>query len=166
MDEINKIALVAMTLLILICGLSFATAVNFTHNDAQHIHKDAVPVKKIDNSTFKNVSTSKAVVKNDDLKKSAVKKSSKKQTVKKHHAQTKTKVKSQAKSENVVKSDESVSAKNESTPKPYDKTINGWNPKDHEVSREDLGDGMERINYDDGYSRLIDQDGNVITYGY
>lgn len=45
-------------------------------------------------------------------------------------------------------------------------TSDGWNPKEHEVSREKLDDGNERVNYDDGYFRIVDKDGNIITYGY
>ena len=45
-------------------------------------------------------------------------------------------------------------------------TSDGWNPKEHEVSREDLGDGNERVTYDDGYSRVVDKDGNILSYGY
>lgn len=45
-------------------------------------------------------------------------------------------------------------------------TSDGWNPKDHEVSRESLGDGNEKIRYDDGYFRIVDSNGYVITYGY
>ncbi|OWT32737.1 hypothetical protein BGI41_06115 [Methanobrevibacter sp. 87.7] len=45
-------------------------------------------------------------------------------------------------------------------------TVNGWNPSEHEVSREDIGDGKYRINYDDGYYRICDENGYVITYGY
>ena len=45
-------------------------------------------------------------------------------------------------------------------------TSDGWNPKEHEVSREQLDDGNERVNYDDGYFRIVDKDGNIITYGY
>ena len=44
--------------------------------------------------------------------------------------------------------------------------INGWDPSEHEVSREDLGDGTTRITYDDGYFRIVDKDGNILTYGY
>ena len=44
--------------------------------------------------------------------------------------------------------------------------IDGWDPSEHEVSREDLGDGQTRITYDDGYFRIVDKDGNIITYGY
>ena len=47
----------------------------------------------------------------------------------------------------------------------YD-VIDGWDPKEHEVSREDLGDGTYRITYDDGYFRIVDEDGNILTYGY
>lgn len=47
-----------------------------------------------------------------------------------------------------------------------DEVINGWDPKEHEVSREPLGDGTVRINYDDGYFRIVDSDGNILTYGY
>lgn len=45
-------------------------------------------------------------------------------------------------------------------------TSDGWNPREHEVSREDMGDGRQRIHYDDGYFRLVDENGYVITYGY
>lgn len=44
--------------------------------------------------------------------------------------------------------------------------IDGWDPSEHEVSREDLGDGTTRITYDDGYFRIVDKDGNILTYGY
>lgn len=44
--------------------------------------------------------------------------------------------------------------------------IDGWNPSEHEVSRESIGDGKERITYDDGYFRIVDSNGYVITYGY
>ena len=47
-----------------------------------------------------------------------------------------------------------------------DDVINGWDPSEHEVSREDLGDGTQRITYDDGYFRIVDKDGNILTYGY
>ena len=42
----------------------------------------------------------------------------------------------------------------------------GWDPKQHEVSRSDLGNGYHRINYDDGYFRVCDDRGYVVTYGY
>lgn len=45
-------------------------------------------------------------------------------------------------------------------------TSEGWNPREHEVSREDMENGNQRINYDDGYYRLVDSNGYVITYGY
>ena len=45
-------------------------------------------------------------------------------------------------------------------------TKDGWNPKDHEVGREKLNDGSQRIRYDDGYFRIVDKNGYVITYGY
>lgn len=45
-------------------------------------------------------------------------------------------------------------------------TSDGWNPREHEVSRENMGDGKQRINYDDGYYCLVDSNGYVITYGY
>ena len=47
-----------------------------------------------------------------------------------------------------------------------DDVVNGWDPSEHEVSREDLGDGTYRITYDDGYFRIVDKDGNILTYGY
>ena len=47
-----------------------------------------------------------------------------------------------------------------------DDVIDGWDPSEHEVSREDLGDGTYKITYDDGYFRIVDEDGNILTYGY
>ena len=47
-----------------------------------------------------------------------------------------------------------------------DYVIDGLDPKEHEVSREALGDGTYRITYDDGYFRIVDEDGNILTYGY
>ena len=47
-----------------------------------------------------------------------------------------------------------------------DDIIDGWDPSEHEVSRESLGDGTYRITYDDGYFRIVDKDGNILTYGY
>lgn len=45
-------------------------------------------------------------------------------------------------------------------------TSDGWNPSEHEVSRKTLDDGNQEIHYDDGYYRLVDSNGYVITYGY
>ena len=45
-------------------------------------------------------------------------------------------------------------------------TSDGWNPKQHEVRRDKLNDGSQRIRYDDGYFRIVDKNGYVITYGY
>lgn len=47
-----------------------------------------------------------------------------------------------------------------------DDVINGWDPSEHEVSREYLGDGNYRVTYDDGYFRVVDSDGNILSYGY
>lgn len=46
-------------------------------------------------------------------------------------------------------------------------TQDGWNPKEHETSREDMGDGYEKVHYDDGYFRVVDKkSGKIETYGY
>lgn len=45
-------------------------------------------------------------------------------------------------------------------------TSDGWNPREHEVSRKTMADGSQEIRYDDGYYRLVDENGYVITYGY
>ena len=65
-------------------------------------------------------------------------------------------------------SQSSASSKNGDykTDNKVDDVINGWDPSEHEVSREDLGDGTTRITYDDGYFRIVDKDGNILTYGY
>lgn len=48
----------------------------------------------------------------------------------------------------------------------YQITPDGWDPKEHEVSREKLDNGYERVNYDDGYMRVVDKDGNVVSHGW
>ena len=47
-----------------------------------------------------------------------------------------------------------------------ERTSDGWNPAEHEVSRHRLSDGTVKIIYDDGYFRIVDENGYVITYGY
>lgn len=42
----------------------------------------------------------------------------------------------------------------------------GWVPSEHEVSRESMDDDSYKINYDDGYFRICDSNGYIITYGY
>ena len=45
-------------------------------------------------------------------------------------------------------------------------TASGWNPQEHETYRENNPDGTHTIHYDDGYFRIVDENGYVITYGY
>ena len=52
------------------------------------------------------------------------------------------------------------------TPNHESEIINGWNPAEHETYREKMSDGTVKIHYDDGYFRLVDENGYVITYGY
>ena len=66
----------------------------------------------------------------------------------------------------VKKKANSSSSDKYKTDNKVDDVIDGWDPKEHEVSREDLGDGTYRITYDDGYFRIVDEDGNILTYGY
>ena len=66
----------------------------------------------------------------------------------------------------VKKIAQSSSSDKYKTDNKVDDVIDGWNPSEHEVSREDLGDGTYRITYDDGYFRIVDEDGNILTYGY
>lgn len=47
-----------------------------------------------------------------------------------------------------------------------EQVIDGWNPKEHEVSRERVDDNMEKVYYDDDYFRLVDNNGKVVSYGY
>ena len=61
---------------------------------------------------------------------------------------------------------QSSSSQSSSHRQEYDITPDGWNPREHEVSREPIGDGNERVNYDDGYMRVVDKDGNVISHGF
>ena len=66
----------------------------------------------------------------------------------------------------VKKIAQSSSSDKYKTDNKVDDVVNGWDPKEHEVSREALGDGTYRITYDDGYFRIVDEDGNILTYGY
>ena len=143
-----KIALVLGTLLVLIIGVSCTTAIDFNHNDAQHIKHSGIAFKEISNSSFEKTAT--VAHKSVETTK----------TVKKV---TKTKAVAAPKHSKKVKSKKPVAT---DSLKSYDKGVNGWNAEDHEVSREDIGDGMQRISYDDGYHRTIDKDGNIINYGY
>ena len=45
-------------------------------------------------------------------------------------------------------------------------TSDGWNPKEHETYRESIGDGREKIHYDDGYFTIVDENGYIMNYGY
>ncbi len=44
--------------------------------------------------------------------------------------------------------------------------LNGWDPTQHEVGRENLPDGTHKIFYDDDYFRICDDHGYVISWGY
>ena len=63
-------------------------------------------------------------------------------------------------------SSSSQSSSQSSQRQEYEITPDGWNPREHEVSRESIGNGYERVNYDDGYMRVVDKDGNVISHGF
>ena len=67
---------------------------------------------------------------------------------------------------NEDKTSDSVSASSDSEREEYKITPDGWNPREHEVSREPIGNGNERVNYDDGYMRVVDQDGNILSHGW
>lgn len=45
-------------------------------------------------------------------------------------------------------------------------TPDGWDPKKHEVSRENIGGGDQRVYYDDGYSRVVNKKGDILSYGF
>ena len=47
-----------------------------------------------------------------------------------------------------------------------DVTPDGWDPTQHEVRRINLPDGTHKIYYDDGYFRICDDHGYVISWGY
>ncbi len=78
----------------------------------------------------------------------------------------KTEVVNNDKSQNSVSQSQN-SEKDESRQREeYQITPDGWDPKEHEVSREPLDNGHERVRYDDGYMRVVDKDGNIITHGW
>ena len=51
-------------------------------------------------------------------------------------------------------------------PNHIDEVVNGWNPSAHEISRSFNPDGTINVRYDDGYFRLADSNGYVITWGF
>lgn len=165
-----KIAMVLGTLLVLIIGVSCITGETFTHNDAQHYKHHSATVEKINNSSFEKVSVTKETPADSHTVKKTVAKKNTKTVTKSNSVATKKsvkKVKTQDKTEKkVAEKKVNVSDAKKDSVRAEDKTVNGWNPKDHEVSREDLGDGMQRVTYDDGYHRVVDEDGNVLSYGY
>ncbi len=61
---------------------------------------------------------------------------------------------------------QSVSSSQDSLPEVDRVTSVGWDPKAHEVSRERIDSGRVRVNYDDGYFVVADNDGNIITKGF
>ena len=67
---------------------------------------------------------------------------------------------------NEDKTSDSVSASSDSEREEYKITPDGWNPREHEVSREPIGNGNERVNYDDGYFVVVDNDGNILSHGW
>lgn len=74
---------------------------------------------------------------------------------------------SNTKSSNTKSSTTSKTSKQSSNIREEDQiTSDGWDPKKHEVSREYLGDGESRVTYDDGYHRVVDQNGNILSYGF
>ena len=48
----------------------------------------------------------------------------------------------------------------------YKVTSDGWNPREHEKSRDPYVDGYQRVHYDDGYFRVVDKNGNIVNYGW
>ena len=153
----KKIALIFITLFILIVGISCASAASVSqtghggslkvkdcHGNVKINHASKVPVKK--------VAAKKTV-------KKTAKKSTKKSTVKK--AVTKKSTKKVAAKKTAKKS-----TVNRKSPYKLNTIINGWNPKKHEVSRQNLGGGISLIKYDDGYHRVVDAKGNILSYGY
>ena len=124
----KKIALVSITLLILILGISCASAAAVDHSAGSTLKKDYQgSVKKVGSPVAKAIS------------KKAAKKTTK----------------------NVTKK---VAAKK--SVRPVDKIINGWDPKKHQVSCKKIEKGIYRVTYDDGYHRVIDSQGNILSYGY
>ena len=177
----NKTLLVSITLFILIIGIGCASAADLSQSSTDSKDSKGM-VSKVDST--KSLSTKKAAVEKVSSKKTDTKKvskkavakkvSSKKDAVKKTNVKkaaakktTSKKVSKKAAAEKVSskKTDtKKVSSKN--TVKPVDKVIRGWNPKDHEVSRKSLGGGLTRITYDDGYFRVVDGSGNILSYGF
>ena len=158
----NKTLLVSITLFILIIGIGCASAADLSQSSTDSKDSKGM-VSKVDST--KSLSTKKAAVEKVSSKKTDTKKVSKKAVAKKvsskKDAVKKTNVKKAAAKKTTSKK---VSSKN--TVKPVDKVIRGWNPKDHEVSRKSLGGGLTRITYDDGYFRVVDGSGNILSYGF
>ena len=135
--NMKKILLISITLIILVIGISCASAASVGTGTGSHL-------KTKDSHTLK-------ITKKSTSKKLAVKKVSKKAT-------KKTAIRKSRKKANKTTSLNSN--------KKVNKVINGWNPKDHEVSRQSIGNGLIKIKYDDGYYRIVNKAGNIISYGY
>ena len=165
MDE-KKIAMVLGTLIILIIGVSCITGENFTHNDAQHYKHNSISVDKINNSSFEKVSVEKTVpADSQSIKKAGVEQSSKTATQSNAIATLGSNKNAKSQDVSVKKVTEKSDVKKGSI-RAEDKVVNGWNPKDHEVSRQSIGNGLIKIKYDDGYYRIVNKAGNIISYGY
>ena len=67
---------------------------------------------------------------------------------------------------NEDKTSNSVSASSNGEREEYQITPDGWNPREHEVSRERIDSERERVNYDDGYFVVVDNDGNILSHGW
>ena len=160
----KRIALISITLLILIIGISCASAATVDHSGNSTLKKDnGGSAVKLNSSSLKTISKNTTVKNNtkkssnNTVKSNSTKKSTN-DTVKSNSTKKST--------NDTVKSNSTKKVDAKKTVRPCDKVINGWDPKKHQVSCESMGDGLYRITYDDGYHRLVDSEGNILSYGY
>ncbi len=147
----KRIALISITLLILIIGISCASAATVDHSVNGTLKKEnGCSAVKLNSSSLKTIS--KNVTVKDNTKKSS-------NNIVKFNSTKKS-------TSNIVKSNSTKKVDAKKTVRPCDKVINGWDPKKHQVSSESIGDGLYRITYDDGYYRIVDSEGNILSYGY
>lgn len=154
----KNIVLICITIFVLIVGISCASAASVSQTG----HGASLKVKDYQGNV--KISHASKV----PVKKVATKKTAKKATVAKKSTKKTTKkavVKKSTKKVAAKKTTKKATVTKKSTKK-VNTVINGWNPKDHEVSRQKLGEGLTLIKYDDGYHRVVDSNGNILSYGY
>ena len=150
-----------MTLFVLIIGISCASAATVNHGTGSTFKKD------YQGSFVKNAHPAVKSVSKKAAVKKVTKKSKKSKKVKSSKKAKKVTKKAKVSKKTAKKAKKVTKKANKKIPsREADRIINGWDPKKHQVSCTSLGEGLFRVVYDDGYHRIIDSHGKILTYGY